>query len=223
MDTYGEPDLVYVLRYGSGKFRKSKSDVHKKYDPYQYTNYTDVMDIIQDIQPYKLSDNKIIFIDSNRNKPDSAVMDESIIVINGVLKGTDARFLMNLVPSDITNINISNSLLDVHKYTPISFSSVIEITTIQGMYRYRQSHVQMGPNFLAADREFNSPDYSVESISAADNRKTLYWNPRIPLTQSKSILITFYTSDVKGFYYGHITGMDNEGNPVEAHFNFRVE
>jgi hypothetical protein len=30
---FGEPDLIYDLRYGPGKFRKSRSDTRKKYDP----------------------------------------------------------------------------------------------------------------------------------------------------------------------------------------------
>jgi len=36
-------------------------------------------------------------------------------------------------------------------------------------------------------------------------------------------LVTFYTSDVKGTFYGHITGVDNKGNPIETEFQFRVE
>ena len=40
LNKYGEPDLVYVLRYGPGKFRKPGTDSRKKYDPYQYAKYT---------------------------------------------------------------------------------------------------------------------------------------------------------------------------------------
>jgi hypothetical protein len=223
LKSYGEPDLVYVLRYGPGKLRKVGTDNRKKYDPYQYARYTDIMDIIQDIQPYKITDNKIIFTDRNRTKTDSSAMEESIIVINGVLKGSNVNAFKGIAPSDITNINISNYLVDVHKYTPLSFGGVIEITTIQGMYRYRQTHFQMGPGILSAEREFYSPDYSVESSYSSDNRRTLYWNPKILPDQKNSILITFYTSDVKGLFYGRIVGDDNNGNPVEATFTFRVE
>jgi hypothetical protein len=150
-------------------------------------------------------------------------MEEAIIVVNGVLKGNNTSALKNIIPSDITNINISTSLLDVHKYTPLNFNGVIEITTIQGTGRYRQSHDQTGPALLNVDREFYSPDYAVENSYSVDNRRTLYWNPRIPLYQGNSMLVTFYTSDVKGTFYGHIAGMDREGNPVETEFTFRVE
>ena len=150
------------------------------------------------------------------------MMEEAIIVINGTLKGYDIRALKNIIPSDITHINISTSLLDVHKYTPLNFKGVIEITTIQGMYRYRQSNVQTGSGILNTVRDFYSPDYSIENSYSADNRRTLYWNPKIQ-DKGNSMLVTFYTSDVKGTFYGHIVGMDQEGNPVEGEFTFKVE
>jgi hypothetical protein len=220
---YGEPDLVYVLRFGPGKFRTSHLDKRKKYNPYQYSRYTDVMDIIQDIQPYRLSGNRIIFSDRSKNRTDSVSMEEAIIVINGLLKGNDISVLKTIVPSDITNINISNFLLDVHKYTPLNFGSVIEITTIQGLYKYRQSPVQMGPGILSAERTFYSPDYSLESSTSTDNRRTLYWNPKLNPKQGNSMLVTFYTSDVKGLFSGKLVGFDKDGNPVEGSFTFRVE
>jgi hypothetical protein len=101
------------------------------------------------------------------------------------------------------------------------FGSVIEITTIQGMWRYNQSHTQTG--ILNMDREFYSPDYSVESTYSADNRKTLFWNPKIMLYKGNSMVVTFYTSDLKGTFSGYITGMDDNGNPIEKKFSFQVE
>jgi hypothetical protein len=46
--SYGEPDLIFALRYGPRKFR-SLLDTKKKYDPIQYAGYTNVLDIIHDI------------------------------------------------------------------------------------------------------------------------------------------------------------------------------
>lgn len=221
LSKYGEPDLVYDLRYGPGKFRKSRSDNRKKYDPYQYANYTDIMDIIQDIEPYTLEDKKVVFL--NRNKKDSLEKNEAIIVVNGALKGTNADALLNIIPSDITNINISDAELDIRKYTPLKFGSVIEITTIHGMSRYSQANLQTGQGILNSERDFYSPDYAVESSYSADNRKTLYWNPKIPLSQGNSVVVTFYTSDVKGSFRGYLTGIDKEGNPIETTFTFQVE
>ena len=221
--SYGEADLIFVLRYGPGKFRKSIPETKKKYDPNQYAGYTNVLDIIQDIKPYTLVDNTIVFNREGDDDPGVMFRDGAIIVINGALKGYKVGILDNILPSDITNINISTSLLDIHKYTPINFQGVIEITTIQGMYKYRQPTVQLGMDILNTNREFYSPDYSVESSTSVDNRKTLYWNPHISLQSGQSALISFYTSDLKGIYNGIAEGFDEEGNPVKVEFSFVVE
>ncbi len=220
---YGEPDLIFALRYGPGKFRKSMPDNKKKYDPNQYAGYSNVLDIIQDIKPYRLSNNSIVFTSENISNSGPSTQEGAIIVINGALKGNKIDILRNLQPSDINNINISTSLLDIHKYTTLNFQGVIEITTIQGMYKYRQPTIQLGMDILNTDRVFYSPDYSIESTASNDTRKTLYWNPQFSLKSGQSALISFYTSDIKGIYYGVAEGMDEEGNPVKAEFSFIVE
>jgi hypothetical protein len=221
--TYGEPDLVYVLRYGPGKFRKSIVETKKKYDPNQYADYINVLDIIQDIKPYRLNGDAILFINDDENNLETRNQEGAIIVINGALKGNNVGVLKNLLPSDITNINISTSLIDIHKYTTLNFVAVIEITTIQGLYRYRQPAFQKGMDILNTNRQFYSPDYSIESTNIGDNRKTLYWNPKLMLNPGAPMLVSFYTSDVKGMYYGHLVGIDSAGNPVESEFTFMVE
>jgi hypothetical protein len=66
-------------------------------------------------------------------------------------------------------------------------------------------------------------DYSIESNTSTDYRKTLYWNPYFSLQSGQSALITFYTSDIKGIYHGLAEGTDEDGNPVNAEFSFIVE
>ena len=221
--SFGEPNLVYSLRYGPGKFRTSETDIRKKYDPNKYADYTDVLDIIQDIKPFQIKNNNIVFIVDEINSEPVTYQNEAIIVINGVLKGNSINIFKDILPSDITNINISTSLFDVHKYTTINFSAVIEITTIQGMYRYRAPVFQLGSDITNTNRTFYSPDYSLESNSSSDNRRTLYWNPQLTLRPKQSELITFFTSDISGIYYGIIEGIDSKGNPIQADFSFVVE
>jgi hypothetical protein len=220
---YGDPEMIYLLRYGPGRFRKSNAETKKKYDPKHYTHYTNVLDIISDIRPYMLQDNTIVFNETDMDNESAFAHREAIIVINGALKGNNVEILKRILPSDITNINISTSLLDVHQYTPVNFRGVIEITTIQGMYRYRQPAIQLGTDILNTNRVFYSPDYSIENPSSVDNRKTLYWNPLIAVNSGQSALITFYTSDNKGIFLGRAEGIDKEGNPVSAEFTFVVE
>jgi hypothetical protein len=220
---YGDPDVIYSLRYGSRKYFKSENESRKRYDPKLYSDYADALDIIQELQPFHLKNNMIVFTDSAENILPSNIQEGVIIVINGAIKGTNVNVLKGILPSDITNINISESLMDVHRYTPVNFQGVIELTTIQSMYKYRQPGMQMGMDILNTSREFYSPDYAIETAVNTDNRKTLYWNPRITITQGLPALITFYTSDVKGVYYGKLEGMDAEGQPVQAEFTIVVE
>jgi len=215
--------MIYLLRYGPGRFRKSNAETKKKYDPKQYTSYSDVLDIISDIKPFELKDNTIVFLETDLDNNSVFAHREAIIVVNGSLKGNNVEMLKKILPSDITNINISNSLLDVHQYTPVNFRGVIEITTIQGMYRYRQPAIQLGTDILNTNRVFYSPDYSIESPPSVDNRKTLYWNPLVTINTGQSTLVTFYTSDNKGIYLGRAEGIDADGNPVSADFTFTVE
>lgn len=220
---YGDPDLIYALRYGSGRFRKTESIMRKKYDPYQYKDYSDVLDIIKDIRDYDLIDNKIVFKEAERALKEGQAQPSSLIVINGVLWGDQVDILEAISPSDITNLIISSSQGDIHRYTPIDFAAVIEITTIQGMFRYRKRPVLFLRNLLNPEHEFYTPDYSYESLSSPDNRKTLYWNTHIQVMPGSPALITFYTSDIKGSYLCKATGMDAEGNPVSAEFIFSVK
>jgi hypothetical protein len=220
---YGDPDVIYSLRYGSRKYFNTENESRRHYDPKLYADYADALDIIQELKPFNLKNNMIVFIDSGENNIPSHVQEGVIIVINGAIKGTNVNVLNGIPPSDITNINISESMMDVHRYTPVNFQGVIELTTIQSMYKYRQPGMQMGADILNTSREFYSPDYSIETAVNSDNRKTLYWNPRVTITQGLPALITFYTSDVKGIYYGKIEGMDEEGHPVQDEFTIVVE
>jgi hypothetical protein len=221
--SYGDPDVIYSLRYGPRKYKKSEIENRKRYDPKLYADYASVMDIIQEIKPCRIKNNMIVFSDTLQTVLPANIQEGVIIVINGVLKGTNLGILKNLLPSDITNINISESLTDVYRYTTVNFQGVIELTTIQGMYRYRQPTVQLGMDILNTSREFYSPDYAIESLTNSDNRKTLFWKPQFTVTRGQTAMIAFYTSDIKGIYYGKIEGMDAEGHPIHSEFTFVVE
>jgi hypothetical protein len=221
--SFNDPDVIYSLRYGSWKYRKSENEIRKRYDPNLYADYTSVMDIIQEIKPFLIKDNVIVFSDSGQTLLPAHLQEGVIIVINGMLKGTHTDVFKDLLPSDVTNISISTSLNDVHRYTPINFQGVIELTTIQGMFRYRQPGVQTGMDILNSSREFYSPDYSIESPASNDNRRTLYWNPQITIRRGQPVFLTFYTSDIRGVFYGNIEGTDAEGNPIRSSFTISVE
>ena len=61
---YGDPDVIYSLRYGSRKYFKSENESRKRYDPKLYSDYADALDIIQELKPFHLKNNMIVFTDS---------------------------------------------------------------------------------------------------------------------------------------------------------------
>ncbi|MBN1159375.1 MAG: hypothetical protein JXA61_08330 [Bacteroidales bacterium] len=219
---YGDPDLIYSLRYGSGRFRRTASIMRKKYDPYHYRDYSDVMDVIRDIRDYDLVGNKIIFKDIDENFLENIHQKSALIVINGVLWGDQVDIMSSIAPSDITNLVISSAPSDIHRYTPVNFAAVVEITTIQGMYRYQKRPIQFIRDLINPEHDFYTPDYSFESLASPDNRKTLYWNTHIQISRDTPSIISFYTSDIRGFYLSRAAGLDADGRPVEADFKFSV-
>lgn len=80
------------------------------------------------------------------------------------------------------------------------------------------------PGFYTA-REFYSPDYSDSFVdnSKQDIRTTLYWNPKIVITENSKTEVSFYTSDSKSDYAIEIEGITDSGVPVYYHATFKVE
>lgn len=221
--SYGDPDIIYALRYSPAKLRKDEKTTNRRYDPYSYREFSNTLDIIRDIRDYDIVDGRIIFRETNRGAREKTNQNSAIIVINGVLWGDRIDILNSITPSDITNLIISSSLSDIHRYTSIDFAAVIEITTIQGMYRYRQRNFQPLRDLTGPRIDFNSPDYSVETITSPDNRKTLYWNPEIRLTPGSPVTLSFFTSDVRGIFTIRAEGMDAGGTPFTVSEKITVE
>jgi len=81
-----------------------------------------------------------------------------------------------------------------------------------------------GIDMLELNREFLSPDYSLEKASTDDIRTTLYWNPGLLIqAQEDRMTVTFYSSDVSGTYVICVQGMDDAGKPVSASAEFTVK
>ena len=220
---YGDPDIIYALRYSPAKLRNLEKTSNRKYNPYSYREFNNVLDIIRDIRDYDIVDGRLVFRDAEKDLNKNAFSKASIIVINGVLWGDRIDILNSISPLDITNLVISSSPSDIHRYTQLDFGSVIEITTIQGMYRYRQRPFQTIKDLTSPRMDFYSPDYSVETNTAPDSRKTLYWNPSIRLIPGNPVTVSFFTSDISGIFSIRAEGMDASGTPVTVSERITIE
>lgn len=69
---------------------------------------------------------------------------------------------------------------------------------------------------------FQAPDYgSFSDQSVSDERSTLYWNPKVNVGASPSLL-SFYTSDLPGKYKITMEGMTDKGMPIRGECYFVV-
>ncbi len=88
---YGDPDVIYSLRYGSRKYFKSENVSRKRYDPKLYADYADALDIIAELQPFHLKNNVIVFTDSGENNQPVHAQEGVILVINGADQGNQCK------------------------------------------------------------------------------------------------------------------------------------
>ncbi len=67
-------------------------------------------------------------------------------------------------------------------------------------------------------REFYAPDYSLvdRNRGRADNRTTLYWNPKIISRGYQNPTVSFYTSDDKGKFQIEVEGITDTGIPIRT-------
>jgi hypothetical protein len=95
-----------------------------------YSPDLSVLDIILQIKPYWIANNKIIFSSSGVTSVN--FQDGALIVIDGVMMGTDISVLNSLSVTDIALITASTSPMDIMKYTALNSTGIIEIYLKKG-------------------------------------------------------------------------------------------
>lgn len=130
-------------------------------DPGTNASHRDVLSMIQQIKPFRLTDNRIIFTSV---APDTnGRQDGALIVVDGIMQGQDSRTIENMNPLDIDRINVSTEFTDIQRYTGFNTTGVIEIWTKTG----RSSSVRTG---AAVDSEKNANIDGAETLkNAADS------------------------------------------------------
>jgi hypothetical protein len=218
---YGNPDILYTGKYRKPKKNKIFIEQKKKGNMINYSSYVSVLDIINQIKPFTIINGQIVF----QGGINSVYSQQgALIVLDGMQMGTDVNILESISTSDIENINISTSIVDIHSYTGLNSQGVIEITTKKGEFNPPSGNRADSESNEPDDyRDFSSPDYGRETDINEDLRKTLYWKSNITVSQREITEISFYTSDVRGVYTGRIEGLRSDGIPVSGQFQFKVE
>ena len=75
----------------------------------------------------------------------------------------------------------------------------------------------------SSNREFYSPNYAVSfpGSEKPDIRTTLYWNPRVSISEGKGN-VEFYTSDVASSYIIEIQGLTSTGVPFVGYDSIEI-
>jgi hypothetical protein len=125
--------LLLATREPGNPFDASANKSSKSKRPPKKVGYSpdlSVLDIIMQIKPYWIANNRIIFYSSGITSVNN--QDGAIIAIDGINQGTDIRVLTTVSVPDIALITASTSPMDIMKYTGMNSVGVIEIFTKQG-------------------------------------------------------------------------------------------
>ncbi len=125
--------LLLATREPGNPFDASANKSSKSKRPPKKEGYSpdlSVLDIIMQIKPYWIANNRIIFNSSGITSVNN--QDGAIIAIDGINQGTDIRVLTSVSVPDIALITASTSPMDIMKYTGMNSVGVIEIFTKQG-------------------------------------------------------------------------------------------
>ena len=178
-----------------------------------------LLEVIQELKPYKIVNNKIMFAGYNNS---ILAQTGARFVIDHVLMSDDISIANSINVADIENINIITDPNEILRYTPFA-NGIVEITTKTG----GQSEVSVKFNsnkrsYYKLSRKYSGPEYSQSKTTVADNRTTLIWEPSVIFNNNGETTITYYNSDVKGNFIGTLEGFVN-GEPVSASFRYDVK
>jgi hypothetical protein len=84
--------------------------------------------------------------------------------------------------------------------------------------------IDMYPLGYIKERKFYVPKYDTPERKAAnDLRTTIYWNPKVSITETGEAAIQFYNADGNGNYKVIVEGMDQTGNIGRKVINYGVQ
>lgn len=173
-DDDGSP-VETALTFAAYRFRKVAQTASEERELGSKTSYRDIFSMIEQIKPFTLSGNRIIFRSAGPNTV--RTQDGALIVVNGTVYGQDASLIQNLNPTDVDHINVSTDFTDIQKYTGFNTMGVIEIYTKTG-----EKH---GKTDSASEKE------TPEKPEIPDGARLIYSNKEIRTDNSGKATFVF--------------------------------
>ncbi|MNL16007.1 hypothetical protein D3C87_1370280 [compost metagenome] len=83
--------------------------------------------------------------------------------------------------------------------------------------------IDLFPLGYIKERKFYVPKYeTAESKAVNDLRTTIYWNPKVQVTETGEAALEFYNADGNGQYKVVVEGMDETGNVGRKVIHYQV-
>jgi hypothetical protein len=149
------------------------------------------------------------------------------VMLDGIIMDQGTAFNM-ISPLDIYSIEMLESPSYFAIYGSAATGGLMVVTTRRGDER-NPINIQAGlttytfKGFNVA-REFYSPKYdATKSVSLADNRKTIYWNPNIISDTTGKASVEYFSVGGKGNYYVVVEGIDGNGKLARRILRYRVD
>lgn len=152
-----------------------------------------------------------------------------------VFDNPPAMFLDGIFISDIgTLINLGSDVLqkiDVYNY-PVrygntEFPGVVSLFSREGIDMNISDfnlHVAAEAPQIIPLSYYNPPVYGTETYgSDPDFRQLLFWDPSITINEGQSVIIEFYTGDLKGDYIVKAEGITADGTTIYEHITITVQ
>lgn len=95
-------------------------------------------------------------------------------------------------------------------------------------YKQLPSLITFNPLGYQKSAEFYVPAYQVDEVRAAlknttDERKTIYWNPKVVIDNSGEIELKFTTSDKYTDFGVVVEGITKDGTPIHSEYKFKTD
>jgi hypothetical protein len=206
-DFYGKPDNTVIM-----------SD---------YIELTSLREVVKEIIPgvYVMKqDGKYDFKLINKLKGQN-FQNKPLVLLDGV-PVYDIEKVLNINSKDIERADIISTRYFFAEYI---FDGIVSFVSRKGNLSVLDADNSVFRQVYESypePAEFYSPDYSSGKLKdnrIPDFRNTLYWNPDLNTEKNGKAGISFFTSDEKGKYTIHVSGLTSDGTIFSSTALFEVE
>lgn len=182
----------------------------------RYSGYTSVMEALRGKVPgLSIGQNSSMI----RGPNSFMLSNDPLYMIDGVISSFDA--IQSVSVSDVDRVEILKGP-SAAIYGSRGSNGVIAVYTKRG-YFYKRGEFHFKMLGYYTPRQFYSPKYSSgQKHKKPDNRKAIYWNPKLQTDSSGKARLEFYTSDIPGDFEIVIEGMSTNGKIGTTSLTYKV-